>query len=162
MLRNRLLLLFSIFQNALTACSTAADPDRLWSNDRQFTSVHDAIAPYYDEFQADCGWLIWDLPAGFVAPGMLAKAADDRNAVGSCYEIHGPLRTNYEIAIDVGFWDRATYAERKWLIYHELGHCALWRDHVEYESIMAPNIGDIDKLDELIPELCENTQRRQK
>lgn len=76
--------------------------------------------------------------------------------VGKCYYAfytEGPQkgqRVNLNIEIDPVFWEEANDTEREVLIFHELGHCVLNRDHVEdiiepYElpkSIMYPVIFD--------------------
>jgi hypothetical protein len=76
--------------------------------------------------------------------------------IGKCYYafyIDGPHeseRLNLNVEIDPIFWQEATDTEKEVLIFHELGHCVLNRDHdesiiAEYEipkSIMYPVIFD--------------------
>lgn len=54
--------------------------------------------------------------------------------------------THQNITIDQEFWDRASDLQKEVLVYHELGHCALGRDHTEDligsrpKSIMYPKV----------------------
>ena len=80
----------------------------------------------------------------------------DLPTIGKCYYafyIDGPHegeRLNLNVEIDPIFWQEATDTEKEVLIFHELGHCVLNRDHdediiLEYEipkSIMYPVIFD--------------------
>lgn len=59
--------------------------------------------------------------------------------VGRCY-----YRTE-TVKIKKEFWDAASETTREMLIFHELGHCALKREHVpasagEPESLMHPSL----------------------
>lgn len=45
------------------------------------------------------------------------------NVIGTCYYFVGKIK------IDISYWNSATKLERKALIFHELGHCSLLRDH---------------------------------
>ncbi|RLD64901.1 MAG: hypothetical protein DRI84_07900 [Bacteroidetes bacterium] len=64
------------------------------------------------------------------------------SVIGVCYYYSNGDR---EIYIDPSFWyhDNTTYLDRELLIFHELGHCDLGRDHEEPLSIMEKyHIGD--------------------
>lgn len=50
------------------------------------------------------------------------------NVVGLCYLISG------KVEIDINWWLIASNAEKENLVYHELGHCLLNRDHCEAPS----------------------------
>ncbi len=53
-----------------------------------------------------------------------------KHAVGICWET-----SPEKIVIDKKFWDKASSEVRKILIFHELGHCVLHRDHYDYSSV---------------------------
>jgi hypothetical protein len=68
---------------------------------------------------------------------------ENRPYAGTCntttfHHWWGVSETQYVVLIDRGFWDMASKDEKTVLIYHELGHCWLDRDHVEPKSIMEP------------------------
>ena len=50
---------------------------------------------------------------------------DDLYVVGTCYWYSG------EITINEEWWKYAFPLERKEVVYHELGHCVLFREHTE-------------------------------
>jgi hypothetical protein len=74
--------------------------------------------------------------------------------VGRCYYafyLDGPQkdqRVNLNIEIDPIFWEEASQTEKEVLVFHELGHCVLNREHNESliseqnipKSIMYPYI----------------------
>ena len=52
--------------------------------------------------------------------------------IGQC--IHTEKEPN-TIVVDKFYWDQANDLEREFLIFHELGHCALNRDHLDQSDI---------------------------
>lgn len=62
------------------------------------------------------------------------NTSDDPGTVGTCSMINNlPV-----VIIDRPFWDVATQAERELLVFHELGHCILLRDHCEVRADNGP------------------------
>ena len=58
--------------------------------------------------------------------------------VGLCHYFRvgsGPIRWGY-IEIDRSFWNRASKYQKINLIFHELGHCVLGRDHAPWGNSM--------------------------
>jgi len=59
-------------------------------------------------------------------------------------------RTNFrDVVIDESFWDNSSFLAREYIVFHELGHCFLGRDHEEgclanrtYTSIMRSGLGN--------------------
>jgi len=82
---------------------------------------------------------------------------------GSTTDYAGVCRNRFgsssnEIGIDKGFWDESNESVREWVIYHELGHCVLGRDHDNtkfdngiWKSLMRG--GDLEGIDTRMP-LC--------
>ena len=71
---------------------------------------------------------------------------DEENIAGSC---HFNRFQPGAVTIDLNFWDRSTFLAREFVVFHELGHCALWRDHEDSSdqfgrciSIMRSGLGD--------------------
>ncbi len=48
------------------------------------------------------------------------------NVVGQCKTYSDGSK---EIVLDLVYWENATEIEREYLVFHELGHCVLERDH---------------------------------
>lgn len=53
------------------------------------------------------------------------------NVSGQC--IHNSARAE-ELIIDLSFWNGASSIEREFVVFHELGHCYLDRDHLDTEN----------------------------
>jgi len=67
---------------------------------------------------------------------------DEPYTIGTCGQMNGfPV-----ITIDTRYWDTADQYEKEELVFHELGHCILGRDHCEIKvdgksaSIMEPDM----------------------
>jgi hypothetical protein len=128
---------------------------------RTITGIGAEFEQYYLNYESDCDANIGDIPIQF---GTLTAPA-----VGTCYSWSGELEYR-EILIDRTYWFLASESERTWLIYHELGHCLLGRDHIDSldsagnpDSIMLPYIpGGTEELlsgdsrSRYIDELCLN------
>ncbi len=54
---------------------------------------------------------------------------DDGNVVGTCS--YGGRQNHKDVIIDASFWKRASHLSREYIVFHELGHCYLFRDHRE-------------------------------
>ncbi len=71
---------------------------------------------------------------------------DDGNVVGTC--TYGGRQNHRSVVVDESFWKRASPLYREYIVFHELGHCFLFRDHEEsclanrtYASIMRSGTG---------------------
>jgi hypothetical protein len=88
---------------------------------RDITGINRAFIPFVQQFEAILGRSIGDIPIQF----------EDENgyAVGQCIMWDYKWR---EIKIDPTYWnhDALDDSARMALIFHELGHCVLNRDHV--------------------------------
>ena len=77
----------------------------------------------------------------------------DASTLGECWDYHDGTEGNPTIYINYNDWLTQTETRRKVVMFHELGHCVLWRGHNETytngipTSIMYPYIGsDSDYL----------------
>ncbi len=77
--------------------------------------------------------------------GTIEEIHED-NIAGTC-SFGG--RTNFrDVVIDESFWDNSSQLSREYIVFHELGHCFLGRDHEEaclanrsYASLMRSGLG---------------------
>lgn len=69
------------------------------------------------------------------------------SAIGRC---HWLLNGEFEIEIDKGYWDRANFLSKKFLIYHELEHCIRFRMHTHEDLYIANFWKYIEYLGQLL------------
>lgn len=85
---------------------------------RQFDLIDEEILPYYKRFEETFGREIGDIPANFVK---LAYPV-----AGMCYYYADGRK---EIHIDLRIWDKYDDIGKEAIVFHELGHCLLMRQH---------------------------------
>ena len=56
---------------------------------------------------------------------------EQRGTLGQCKSYSNGSK---EIVIDEPYWNRATDTEREYLVFHELGHCILGREHLDSKN----------------------------
>lgn len=116
----------------------------------------DDFTPYVKEFEKACG----------ITSGSIINFGNsfEKHVIGYC------TPSNKNIKINRKYWNTADSYERELLIFHELGHCDLNRDHTEgYRdqdpkfipvSIMGAEIFGANiymaNRDYYIKELCDN------
>ena len=112
----------------------------------EISSVDSALLPYFTAFQQEAkerGIVIddsFDEIAGYI------ENINDGQVIGECWwNSHSPN----EVRIDRGYWQEVGTIGREFVVFHELGHCYLDRDHTEAStangtcvSIMASGTGD--------------------
>lgn len=86
----------------------------------------------------------------------ISSGKDSPDTVAFC--ALSPFRDKY-IVINFEVWEGLSYAQRRWTIFHELGHCELDLDHkVTFPpSIMDPEIPENAELfwsSKLVEEFC--------
>lgn len=113
------------------------------------------LAPYFEAFVAEAE------VRGIGVPAINIEFTDDKNApAGKC--VWSPFVTS-TIKINQNTWSHLTEVAREMIMFHELGHCALGRDHVDGDepTLMRPYPLEIWKQYEQSPkryidELFEN------
>ncbi|MEL7121054.1 MAG: putative metallopeptidase [Bacteroidota bacterium] len=90
--------------------------------------VEEALWPYFERFEnaaRERGFVI-DLNAARVTGEI--DVIDDDGVAGQCtYRSHAPN----SVLIDQEFWDVASDLAKEYVVFHELGHCQLGREHRE-------------------------------
>lgn len=111
-----------------------------------FANVPEAMWDYFQRFEEaalERGYSI-DLNSQNVSAEIMEISED--GVAGSCtYGSHTPGH----IVIDQTFWNQASDLFKEMVIFHELGHCSLFRGHSEAtypngtcQSIMRSGVGD--------------------
>lgn len=93
-----------------------------------FPNVESPLWPYFERFEKEAATrgIIVDLVAEQISGTI--EPIDQATVVGTCsYGGFSPGR----IVIDSDFWSRASTLGKEMIIFHELGHCFLHRDHKE-------------------------------
>jgi hypothetical protein len=101
------------------------------SRDEDFTAivVDPALQPYFESFVSEASkrGKILDLSK---VNGLLADI-EEAKVLGRCAQ--GAI-SGSTVTIDSEFWRKATNWEKEYVIFHELGHCALNRRHLEDQN----------------------------
>ncbi len=107
------LIIFFLLLTLIGSCSSAP-----YSEIR----VDPELQIYLDSFIADSKGMV--LKSDMTRIGIkIKKYKKDNDAIGTCYIYNG------KITISEEWWERATFLEKKEVIFHELGHCVLLRPH---------------------------------
>jgi len=122
------MLLFASFLIIFSACKKDSPISELTIQEKTYPNVPESLWDYFERFEneaAERGVNI-NLNAEGIT-GEIMEIAQDRVA-GSCsFRSHAPNH----ITIDLGFWNEASDLFKEFVIFHELGHCSLFRGHRE-------------------------------
>jgi hypothetical protein len=94
----------------------------------QFSNVDPELWTYYSSFEAEAAQrgLEYDLNTLQIS-GEIKEIHED-GVAGSCkFGSH----INNEVTIDKSFWNNSSDLYKEFVVFHELGHCVLLRDHEE-------------------------------
>ena len=86
------------------------------------------LQEYFDRFTEEAS--LRNMEIDLVA----LRVSGDIRLIGTAQVIGQCIHTEKEpntVVVDKVYWDNATDLEREFLIFHELGHCALGRDHLD-------------------------------
>lgn len=124
------------------------------------------LQPYFDIFKSEAearGFTV-DYEAERIEG--LIQDIPDASIQGQCFRNESKPR---KVIIDLNYWNNATKADKEFIIFHELGHCFLNRDHLDESnpdntcvSIMHSNPGvcnfnlNEDNREEYLDELFLN------
>ena len=114
---------------------------------REYPNVDEALWPHFRAFEdaAAVRGITVDLAATTIHGTI--EEIDEENIAGVCS--YGGRQVHRDVTIDQSFWNRASNLYREFIVFHELGHCYLFRGHHEacltnrtYASIMRSGTGD--------------------
>ena len=128
-------------EEALEPISTSPEPTV-----SAFPNVDRALWPYFESFEAaaEARGIYVDLRSTNIEGSI--EDIDENNVAGSCsYGGRANLRS---VVLDRSFWVQAPSLLREYIVFHELGHCYLFRDHLDacfadrtYVSLMRSGTG---------------------
>jgi len=90
--------------------------------------VDGSLSEYFDRFVAE--GVLRGVPVDFGAEPVngYIRVITAPNVIGQCAHQEGEPNT---VIVDKYYWDNADDLEREFLVFHELGHCVLGRDHLD-------------------------------
>jgi len=96
------------------------------TNDEVLTDAE--LVPFFEIFaeEAELRGFTVDYEAERIE-GLIQDIADS-NIQGQCF--HNQKKPK-KVIIDLDYWEDADYYEKEFIIFHELGHCFLDRDHLD-------------------------------
>ncbi len=94
----------------------------------QFGSVDEKLWVFFEQFEIEGKKRGVDIDIRNLGiTGEISEIRDDYVA-GTCTYSH---RNPNHITIDLNFWNNSDDFSKEMIIFHELGHCYLYRDHLE-------------------------------
>ncbi len=118
-----------IVSMVLASCGSGDDEEPI--EVRDFPGVAPALWPYFIRFEDE--GRARGIDVNLKASGITAKIEQivEQEIAGVCH--FNPREPN-DLVIDQQFWTRARDLFREFVVFHELGHCFLFRDHKEDQS----------------------------
>lgn len=134
--------------------------------EKQYSNVDEELWSHYAEFEIEAEKRGFSFDLDNLSIGGEIAEIDENGVAGTCQ--YGSAINNH-VTIDETFWLRSSNLIREFVVFHELGHCALLRGHDESQnaqglclSIMRSGLGtcrdaySIENRDAYLDELFEN------
>ena len=121
-------IIFPIFISVL--CFSCEEEEEFIPEPVKFPNVDPELRIYFQRFEdeASARGLSIDLTATGIS-GTITEI-EDRHVLGQCsYPRAQPNR----VTVDETFWTRGSDLFREFVVFHELGHCFLFRPHLEQQ-----------------------------
>lgn len=97
------------------------------------TSIDAAIQPYFEAFITEATARNLDLAQVTQSINAEIRSLTNENGqrvIGMCTSKAG----EHTITVDKTYWSQATPLLREFLVFHELGHCVLLREHLDTKN----------------------------
>lgn len=127
--------LFILALGLLASCSSdnenLGSPQGFMSDDEFLPTVQPELRPFYIAFEEEAAarGITIDLTQEMVTGNIVELG--NNSLAGICRQVPGE---NDRVAIDIGTWNSASFAFRETIVFHELGHCILDRDHLDAQT----------------------------
>ena len=139
-------ILFCFLVLAIAACKSNDTEEEQPVVLREFPGVDERLWPFFRRFEDEAatrGITIDLVRAGITG---VIEEIDRENVAGSC---NFSATSPNHVMVDLQFWNSVGDLFREFIVFHELGHCSLFRDHREATdaqgfclSIMRSGTGD--------------------
>jgi len=98
------------------------------SKDQAELFVDNSLLEYFDRFADEAAKR--NVTVDFEASRVSAyiKEINSPNVIGQC--VHDSKKPN-TVIVDRTYWENANELEKEFLVFHELGHCVLNREHID-------------------------------
>ncbi len=133
------LLLGSLFLFVLSACQRdfidpiAIEEPIVETGPKSYPGVDEALWPYFERFEIEAAAQNIEIDLIQTETTGIIEDLEEENVAGLCS--YSTDRQNHiienHITIDLAFWNRFNDNIREMIVFHELGHCVLRRDHRE-------------------------------
>ena len=108
--------------------------------------INESLLPYFEQFEIEAARRGFEVNLEQHGINGTIEEISENFVAGTCtYGTHLPG----DVVIDLGFWNNSSAFAKEMVIFHELGHCYLRRDHKETRfsngtctSIMRSGNGD--------------------
>ena len=106
-----------------TACQLNSETGEL----RTYPLVDEDLWPYFQNFEEEALRRGYNIDLNLLEVTGLILTIPQQGVAGTCtYGAH-----INEVNIDVSYWNNSNVLRREYVVFHELGHCVLHRDHLE-------------------------------
>lgn len=96
-----------------------------------FAGVDESLWGFFAEFERQGALRGIDIDIAALGITGVIEEIDEQHVAGTCrYNFRNPNH----ITIDETFWNRSSPIYREFVLFHELGHCYLYRDHEEGQT----------------------------
>lgn len=92
-------------------------------------SLQDFVSGYYELVNKDCSDPAKYNSSSFYSIQFITLDKDD-STIAYCQI----KNLGYDIRVNRNYWNEMNVADQRQLMYHELAHCVVYRDHVNDES----------------------------
>lgn len=93
--------------------------------------TNSALQSYYASFEREAALRGYDVDLDDLDLVSTIEEIEEDGIAGTC---HYNSQESNRITIDLTFWQNANQSTRELVVFHELGHCVLFRDHLEDEN----------------------------
>ena len=119
------LFLWLVLSGSLLACE---EPEQVEPQPVKFPGVDPQLRLYFQRFEDEAA--VRGLQVDLTRAGITGEITEieDNHVLGRC---SFPRAQPNRVTVDQSFWSRGSDLFREFVVFHELGHCFLFRPHLE-------------------------------
>ena len=88
--------------------------------------IHEELEAYFQSFEQEANYYGLEISLDEIDISAYVEHIEERGTLGQCKSYSNGSK---EVVIDNFYWSQADDLEREYLVFHELGHCILGREH---------------------------------